>query len=593
MSNYFSRWKINFFCSFLFLIFTFFVSLSNVFAESTLGIINADQVNFRTEPRTGSTIIQALSKNTAVTVKSSYAVSGSGCSTGWINIYYNNREGYVCKSYININGQDALGRPWTTPKKSIIGGALFTANGYISAGQNTSYLKKFNVNPNSLSGVYSHQYMANLAAPSGEANSSYKSYQSNGLLQLTLVFEIPIFENMPYETTHPVNGNATQSQWNVTDSDFEKKLDAEGFPETYKVKLRYLHSKHPNWVFQSLKTGLQFWDAVEAEKNVSSINNCNACYEQPLDSTEPGWYIANTQTVAYYLDPRNFLREETILMFEDLSYKEEYTASVVSSVLKGTFMDGISVLDNESYADIFVDAGKAANVSPVYLASLARQESGTQLSKTTNGAKFTYKGQTYEGFYNFFNVGAYSSEESPALAGLVYASFGAVRNSDGVYVGNVADSNSNSSNSDNSNQVSFNVSQVVNQMSVKQNGSYIIRVNPGTTVGTLRGKTENGNVTFKRSNGQVLADWEKIGTGNQIVYKDGTVHTIVVYGDLTGDGIINSADLLRLRQYLLGQVSLSGAYLESARVTHNSNVNSADLLKMRQHLLGTSYISQV
>ena len=76
------------------------------------------------------------------------------------------------------------------------------------------------------------------------------------------------------------------------------------------------------------------------------------------------------------------------------------------------------------------------------------------------------------------------------------------------------------------------------------------------------------------------------------MYKNGVIHNVVVYGDLTGDGIINSADLLRMRQYLLGQVKLSGAYLESAKANHGSGVNSADLLKLRQHLLGTSHISQ-
>ena len=66
----------------------------------------------------------------------------------------------------------------------------------------------------------------------------------------------------------------------------------------------------------------------------------------------------------------------------------------------------------------------------------------------------------------------------------------------------------------------------------------------------------------------------------------------MIYGDLTSDGIINSADLLKMRQYLLGQISLDGAYLESARLANNTTVNSADLLRLRQHLLGQKGISQ-
>ncbi len=35
---------------------------------------------------------------------------------------------------------------------------------------------------------------------------------------------------------------------------------------------------------------------------------------------EPGWYVASRDTVSYYLDPRNFLSEEYIFMFEDIKY---------------------------------------------------------------------------------------------------------------------------------------------------------------------------------------------------------------------------------------------------------------------------------
>ena len=61
---------------------------------------------------------------------------------------------------------------------------------------------------------------------------------------------------------------------------------------------------------------------------------------------------------------------------------------------------------------------------------------------------------------------------------------------------------------------------------------------------------------------------------------------------VSGDGQINSADLLKLRQHLLGTNKLGGAYLEAAKVTGNNNINSANLLKIRQFLLGTTNISQ-
>ena len=602
--------------SILFLsIVCYFISVN----AATNGRITGSGVRLRSAPNTDSQVLDLLNVGNVVTLISMDLKKGSGCTKGWYQVSYNGKNGYVCGDFVTLTSeteQYSYNRPWTSPKKAIFGGADFISSDYIAAGQNTSYLKKFNVNPNGKYSQNTHQYMANLAAPFSEAKKTYESYKANGLLSLPLHFTLPIFNNMPATNPHPVYGEEKGGLDQVKDKAFEKELDNQKFPESYKKWLRALHEVYPNWTFSAMQTNLDFNATVAKQKLVGSIqqSSCPKCVDPSNINTEGNWYIATNETVAYYLDPRNFLEDNSVLMFEDLSFNEVYKEETVKSVLKGTFMDGKDNVDNLTYSSMFMEAGRAYNVNPVYLASLSRQEMGTQKGIASSGQQIEYKGITYVGFYNFYNIGANSSEENPAKAGVVFAALGGTRNSDGVFVGNVGGDPSipvggggnQSKPDDNKPSVPSEdkpstppstettpVSSYLANMSLNKKGSFLTNIVVGTTVGTLKSKTDSSAFTFNKSNGGSLGDSEKVATGSKIKFKSGEEFTIVVYGDLTGDGEIDSADLLRMRQQLLGKVNLTGAYLEAAHVyTTSGKIDSADLLRLRQHLLGKNKINQ-
>lgn len=90
-------------------------------------------------------------------------------------------------------------RPWNTPEKAIVGGALFYAQNYLVAGQNTLYLKRFNVQG---SNMFKHQYMTSTAGAAEEGKSLGKAYNDT-MRAGVLVFNIPVYNGMP-ETACPM-----------------------------------------------------------------------------------------------------------------------------------------------------------------------------------------------------------------------------------------------------------------------------------------------------------------------------------------------------------------------------------------------------
>lgn len=86
---------------------------------------------------------------------------------------------------------------WISAYFAIRDGADFISANYIRKGQDTLYLQKFNVNPNSVHKPYTHQYMQNISAPESEAKSIKKLYAGANALESPFVFKIPVYENMP------------------------------------------------------------------------------------------------------------------------------------------------------------------------------------------------------------------------------------------------------------------------------------------------------------------------------------------------------------------------------------------------------------
>lgn len=138
------------------------------------------------------------------------------------------------------------------------------------------------------------------------------------------------------------------------------------------------------------------------------------------------------------------------------------------------------------------------------------------------------------------------------------------------------------------------VPYVINNYSVDETNKYISKIMVNTEVDAF-----TPNITLSYGYG-IDVDTKEINS-KRVLYTGGKTritkglnlyreYTNVVIGDINGDGAINSADLLKIRQHLLGTNTLSGAYFLSSDINYDNTINSADLLRVRQHLLGTKPI---
>ena len=202
--------------------------------------------------------------------------------------------------------------------------------------------------------------------------------------------------------------------------------ETQAFPADYQSALNALHQAHPNWVFKPVYVGDTFDYAVGQQMAVASralvSTYYNECFRSMLDRDynwqtntwkqwEPGWAGASEETVRYYMDPRNFLNDNDIFMFESLTYEKYQEEDVVEAALANTFMANTNVPGEEyTYAWLFCWIGEKYDINPVALASRVRQEQGAGTSDLISGK---YSG--YEGLYNYFNIQATGSTKDEII----------------------------------------------------------------------------------------------------------------------------------------------------------------------------------
>lgn len=134
------------------------------------------------------------------------------------------------------NGDTSYNRPWNSRARAIVGGAQFYGSQYVAKGQDTTYLKKFNVQG---SNPHNHQYMTSVYGAANESSKMANAYMQ--VKDTALSFKIPVYNNMPgavcakpsgdgnpvnYLSNLTVNGYSLSPSFNVYTTNYSLVVDA-------------------------------------------------------------------------------------------------------------------------------------------------------------------------------------------------------------------------------------------------------------------------------------------------------------------------------------------------------------------------------
>ena len=114
----------------------------------------------------------------------------------------------------------------------------------------------------------------------------------------------------------------------------------------------------------------------------------------------------------------------------------------------------------------------------------------------------------------------------------------------------------------------------------------IDKISPNTNVNTFKNNisTEVG-YTIVNAKGEELQNTQEIGTGDKLITETNKEYTLIVTGDLNGDGNVTLIDMSLLRKHYLEIESLQDEYLKAADMDNNNIISLRDIANMRKTIL--------
>ena len=486
--------------------------------------------------------------------------------------------------------------PWNTKERAITGGAIFIGSSYINVGQNTIYLQKFDVNDEKGGELFWHQYMTNVLAPYSESKSVYNGYSNSGILSSDLTFIIPVYDNMPSLPVETPNINSSDFEEDNTKmyANVSTTLNVRSGPGTsYEVLTTLKSNEQVTRIAKGIQSG-ELWDRVILENGIVGY-----VFQSYLEQ------VPEVQIT----DIKLSLEKTTINKHEKIKLNVEVLPNDVENhyIEFSSSNPSVAIVDDQGYI-LGVSSGKST-ITAKSSNGISASIEITVYSPVTDivldidnitleiGNTFTLHCLVYPEDATNQEIQFYSKDENIAQ----------VDSKGNITAINIGSTQIVAKSLDSGLEKTANIIVIdkIPDDELYFDDSLVITANEisgldykSNTVSNIKNLiTTDYEIKFLNKHNELLSDNNLIGTGSKLqILKDGNIlfeYQFILYGDVNGDGKINSVDLLVLQRHILEIEKFEGIFLKAGNINKTGQrPSSVDLLLIQRHILGLKILEQ-
>ena len=489
---------------------------------------------------------------------------------------------------------------WNTPKLAIAGGMDWLNSKYVKYGQNTVYFQKFDVaNPyGNATMMLSWQYMTNISAPMGEAKHAYNGISRAGTLDNVYTFYIPVYDNMPsmaapvpsigYYENDSTMVYVDDPSDNLSDR-IKVRSSADSSNDSNVVCILNEPSDvNKKTVMLRLKKGIDTgWDYVQFEKDGKIIEgyvwnayvyeySYNKVTGVSLNNTSKTLKVGDTYSLVASVNPADARFKDVIWSTSNSNIVTVDGNGNIKGVGAGSAIITVKTKDQAKTAECVVTV---TNKEPSI--TLDKQE-----YSVIKDNKVSFDLTITDTDINEYDVAVENENiakiQDSKIVGVSVGETKLIVTLKGTNIKAEAIIK----------VVELKDGDIVIDESLNVKDEIITKINPETKVKDLLGKISTTyNIELKDISGKVLTENDLVGTGTIINIKDSSEnvissYTVVIYGDVDGDGYIYAVDYQKIKNHIMSdEGTLDGASKMAADVDRDDNIYAVDYQRIKNHIM--------